>query len=235
VGDAAFQKKCLGKMSEVAGHGRTVLLVSHNLLAVDSLCTRVICLHEGKVVSEGPPGLVTSHYLQNWMPKFEDIIHDDIETAPGNDLIRLRRARVRPQHGESHDKITVRTPFVVEFEYWKFAANTILDLGAEVFNEHGINVFSTGRLGSSPAPAGLLRTSFIVPADLMNNGTYRISLTVVLDGATDVAFWEDIVVFEVHDAASELRGYFHDSWSGVVRPNLEWKTELVELLPADVK
>src|SRR4029077_14416122 len=53
VGDAAFQKKCLGKMDEAAHQGRTVLFVSHNLLAIDSLCTRAICLHEGKMVMEG--------------------------------------------------------------------------------------------------------------------------------------------------------------------------------------
>src|SRR5258708_15725210 len=55
VGDAAFQKKCLGKMGDAAHQGRTVLFVSHSLVAVDSLCTRAICLHEGKVVLDGPP------------------------------------------------------------------------------------------------------------------------------------------------------------------------------------
>src|SRR5271165_3563550 len=55
VGDAPFQKKCLGKMSDAAHQGRTVLFISHNLLAVDSLCSRAICLHEGKIVLEGPP------------------------------------------------------------------------------------------------------------------------------------------------------------------------------------
>ena len=60
VGDAAFQKKCLGKIGDVAHQGRTVLFVSHNMVAVDSLCTRAICLHEGKIVEEGPPGVVTS-------------------------------------------------------------------------------------------------------------------------------------------------------------------------------
>ncbi len=60
VGDAAFQKKCLGKIRDVAGRGRTVLFVSHNMLAVDNLCTRAICLHEGKIVLEGSPASVTS-------------------------------------------------------------------------------------------------------------------------------------------------------------------------------
>ncbi len=228
VGDAAFQKKCLGKIGDAAGQGRTVLFVSHNLVAVDGLCTQAICLHEGRAVLKGPPGLVTSRYLQNWMPKYQEAIYDNIDSAPGNDLIRLRRACVRIQSGTSQDRITVRTPFVVEFEYWKLMAHTALDLAAEVFNEHGINVFSTARFAEPAAPAGLLRSSFSVPGDLMNTGTYRIHLTVLLGGATQVAYWEDIVAFEVHDAASELRGFYHDSWPGALRPNLEWKTECID-------
>jgi lipopolysaccharide transport system ATP-binding protein len=230
VGDAAFQKKCLGKIGDAARQGRTVLFVSHNLLAVDSLCTRAICLHEGKVVLEGSPGSVTSRYLQNWLPTFKEVVYDDISMAPGDNTIRLRMACVRPQNGTSQDLITVRTPLTVEFEYWKLAADTSLDLAAEVFNEHGVNVFTAAKLGEPPAPAGLLRSSFAVPADLMNNGTYRIRLTVMLSGINQIAQWEDLVAFEVHDAASELRGSYHDLWPGAVRPHLEWKTELIEPL-----
>jgi lipopolysaccharide transport system ATP-binding protein len=228
VGDAGFQKKCLGKIGDAAHEGRTVLFVSHNLLAVDSLCTRAICLHEGRVVLEGAPGAVTSRYLQNWLPAFTAVVHDDMATAPGNDFLRLRGARVRAQDGTSQQQLTVRTPLVVEFDYWKMAAHTGLDLAAEVFNEHGVNVFTAAKLGEPPAPAGLLRSSFVVPGDLMNNGTYRIRLTVLLNGIEQVAQWEDLIGFEVHDAASELRGDYHDEWPGAVRPHLEWTTELIE-------
>jgi lipopolysaccharide transport system ATP-binding protein len=236
VGDAVFQKKCLGKIGETAGQGRTILFVSHNMLAVDNLCTRAICLHEGRVVLEGPPASVTSRYLENWLPAFKDVAYDDIETAPGNDMIRLHRVRVRPLHGFPGDELTVRTSFVVEFECWKLASRTRLNLVAEVCNEHGVSVFVTADKDESAAPAGLLRISFTVPADLMNNGTYRISLFVSLNGvgADVIAEWEDLLAFEIHDAASELRGAYHGQWPGTVRPDLEWKTELLEPLPATV-
>ncbi len=236
VGDAAFQKKCLGKMGDAASQGRTVLFVSHNMLAVDSLCTRAICLHEGRVVLEGPPATVTSRYLQNWLPAFKDVVHDNIETAPGNDMIRLHRARVRPLNGSPTDQLTVRTSLIVEFECWKLAPLTRLDLAAEVYNEHGVSVFATTENRDSPAPAGLLRSSFIVPADLMNNGTYRLRLVVFLNGvgANAVADWEDLLAFEIHDTASELRGAYSGHWPGALRPNLVWKTELLEPLPAPV-
>ncbi len=234
VGDAVFQRKCLGKIGDAASQGRTVLFVSHNMLAVDSLCTRAICLHEGRAVLEGPPTTVTSQYLQNWLPAFKNVIHENIETAPGNDAIRLHRARVRPLNGSPTDQLTVRTALVVEFECWKLAAQSQVDLAAEISNEHGVTVFTTTENRESPAPAGLLRSEFIIPADLMNNGTYRLRLMVFLNGIgmNLVADWADLLAFEIHDAASELRGTFHGHWPGTVRPNLAWKTELLEPLPA---
>jgi lipopolysaccharide transport system ATP-binding protein len=236
VGDAAFQKKCLGKMGDAASQGRTVLFVSHNMLAVDRLCTRAICLHEGRIILEGPPATITSRYLQNWLPAFKEVVHDNIETAPGNDMIRLHRARVRPLTGSPTDQLTVRTSLVVEFECWKLTEQSRLDLAAEIFNEHGVSVFATAENRESPAPAGLLRSSFIVPADLMNNGTYRLHFMVFQNGvgAAVVADWEDLLAFEIHDAASELRGAYSGHWPGAFRPNLEWKTELLEPLPLSV-
>jgi lipopolysaccharide transport system ATP-binding protein len=236
VGDAVFQKKCLGKIGDVAGRGRTVLFVSHNMLAVDSLCTRAICLHEGKVVLEGPPLSVTSRYLQNWLPAFREVVHHDIETAPGNDMVRLHRAHIRPLNGSFPDQLTVRTSFAVEFEYWKLTPHTRLFFAAQIYNEHGVSVFATADSSVSIAPASLLRSWFTVPADLMNKGTYRLHLVVFLNsiGATVAAEWEDLLVFEIHDAPSELRGAFHGQWPGTVRPNLEWKTEFLEPLPVSV-
>jgi lipopolysaccharide transport system ATP-binding protein len=234
VGDAVFQKKCLGKIGDAAVQGRTVLFVSHNLVAVESLCTRALCLHEGKVVLEGPAASVTSRYLQNWLPSYSEVVHENIETAPGNEVLRLHRARVRPLHGSAADQITVRTPFIVEVECWKIAPNTRLNLAASVFNEHRVAVFATAEIEELPLQAGLLRSSFTVPADLMNNGTYSIHLRVFQNGigGSIAADWEDLLVFEIHDAASELRGAFHGNWPGTVRPKIALKTEWMEPLPA---
>jgi len=228
VGDAAFQKKCLGKMGDAAHRGRTVLFVSHNLLAVDSLCTRAICLHQGKVVTEGPPGQVTSRYLKNWIPASTEVIYEDIGSAPGNDLFRLRRASVRPANGSPADPITVRTPFVVEFEYWKLVPHVSLDLGVYVYNEQGIPLFETGWYGEPPAPAGLLRSWFLVPGDLLNNGTHRIELRVCLGGIAEVFRLDNLLVFDIHDA-SDLQGLYLGAWYGAMRPHLKWTTEQIDL------
>ena len=228
VGDAIFQKKCLGKMGDVAHQGRTVLFVSHNLLAVDSLCSRAICLHEGKIVMDGPPGQVTSLYLKKWIPGSTEVLYEDIGSAPGNEMIRLRRACVRPLNGSPSDLITVRTSFVVEFEYWKLVQHVNLVLGVDVYNEQGTHLFNTDMYDESPAPAGLLRSWFVVPGDLMNNGTHRIGLGIFLsDRITPWFRLDNLLAFEIQDA-SDLRGQFHEVWPGAMRPYLEWKTKQMD-------
>src|SRR2546428_106148 len=83
--------------------------------------------------------------------------------APGNQTIRIRRASAHPVDGSPSDFITVRTPLVVEFEYWKLVPQMRLDLGAGVYNEHGTLIFSTGSYSEPAAKAGLLRSWFVIP------------------------------------------------------------------------
>jgi lipopolysaccharide transport system ATP-binding protein len=230
VGDAAFQKKCLGKMGEVAHQGRTILFVSHNLLAVDSLCSNVICLNEGRVMLQGPARQVTSRYLKECVKSsgLTEVRFDEIEIAPGNDQIRLHRACVRPLNGSAADRITVRTPFVVEFEYWVLVAPVSVELSVNVYDGYETLLFCTWSAGGRSA--GLLRSAFVVPGDLLNTGRHRIHLGVYLGRSTEALNLGDSLLFEVQDAA-DFRGLYHGDWPGVVRPHLEWKTEQLGPLP----
>jgi lipopolysaccharide transport system ATP-binding protein len=65
VGDASFQKKCLGKMKDVAHGDRTVLFVSHNMAAIENLCDRVLLVDHGRLITSGPPRQVIERYLSN--------------------------------------------------------------------------------------------------------------------------------------------------------------------------
>jgi len=85
VGDASFQKRCLGKMSDVAKAGRTILFVSHNMAAIESLCSRVILIEDGRLVVDDEPDVGVSAYLQRarLANAAEDVTYLDIpENAP---------------------------------------------------------------------------------------------------------------------------------------------------------
>jgi lipopolysaccharide transport system ATP-binding protein len=232
VGDAEFQKKCLGKMSDVAKGGRTVLFVSHNMAAIQTLCRRVIWINNGSIVQDGQSTEVVSNYLKASSTATTERVWNDIATAPGNDQVRIRRACVRPENGSASDQITIRTPFVMEFEYWNLKPNAYLNLSVHLYNEQGIVVFATGPVREPvwhghPFPVGLFRSMFHVPGDLLNDRIHRVGLLVVRDQENGIYFYDDILVFDVHDVAEKGKAWY-GKWPGAVRPNLEWSTELVE-------
>ncbi|HEX8475879.1 MAG TPA: polysaccharide ABC transporter ATP-binding protein [Pyrinomonadaceae bacterium] len=241
VGDASFQKKCLGKMGSVAREGRTVLFVSHNLTAMQSLCNRMLWLNQGELVADGTSRQVVGNYLKTSFSTQTEQIWDDIGTAPGNETVRLRSARVRPVDGSHTDSITVRTPFVFEFEFWNLVPETVLNLSLVLVNEEATVLFNTGPMTRQeadshadatdwhgrPFPAGLFRSVCYVPGNLLNDGAVNVQLHVIKDQSIGIFFLDSVLSFDVREDAS-MRKDWYGKMIGAVRPVLEWKTELVE-------
>jgi lipopolysaccharide transport system ATP-binding protein len=232
VGDMAFQKKCLGKLDEAAKEGRTVLFVSHNMVAVQSLCTRVVWLDKGEIQAQGEARTVVSQYLREALALRVEQIWDDIETAPGNEQVRIRHASAGPANGVTTDLISVETPVTVEFEFWNLVPGAYLNLSVVVSTKEGHPIFNTGSGGEriwqdKPFPAGLFRSRFHIPGDLLNDGTHRVHLYVIQDQSRPIFDLDDILVFDVEET-SERRGGWFGKWIGAVRPNLEWQTEMIE-------
>ena len=231
VGDIAFQKKCLGKMGQVATAGRTVLFVSHNMTAVENLCSRVLWIDGGKVVEDGAPSSVIASYLNSSYSTATESIWRVRSEAPGNDDFRLHRAAVHPLGGSSADPIMVHTPFVIEFDYWNQQTDAHLDLSIQLYNEQGILVFDVGRAvqpvwPDGQIPVGLLRDLCHIPGDLLNDGMYRVELVVSKEQRA-IYRHPDLLVFDVQDSA-ERRGGWYGKWPGAIRPALQWTTETAE-------
>jgi lipopolysaccharide transport system ATP-binding protein len=229
VGDAAFQKKCLGKMSDVAHEGRTVILVSHNMTAVETLCNRAVWIDKGQVVEEGPSGEVVSKYLSTASTVEAERVWHDLASAPGNEHVRLTRATVRPAAGAPGDRIALDSPILLEFEYLNQRPNARLDLILEVYNQQRVFVVHTASWSepiwsARPRPTGLYRTTCRIPGKLLNADTYSVTLRIIRDEGHPDVILPDTVVFEV--AEDTDRDTYH-KWLGAVRPDLEWTTDLV--------
>jgi len=232
VGDAAFQKKCLGKMSEVSQNGRTVIFVSHNMAAVQNLCSRVLWLAAGHIVEDGEPTRVISNYLKTTLTTMSQQTWPDPAAAPGNDRVRMRRAAVVPAVAEFEDHFTVRTPLRVEFEYWNLIAGKALDLAVVIRTEEGYPIFSTSsgrdpRWAGQSFPVGLYRSSFEIPGDLLNDGVHRVELSIRRNERQVIYRLDDVLVFDIIDTAEDRMGFF-GKWVGAVRPPFEWQTSLIE-------
>lgn len=223
VGDASFQKKCLGKMQEVSTGGRTVLFVSHNMTAVRELCERVVWLNDGKVARIGNTDKIVSEYLHENAGAVHEQVWTDKERMPGNEKVRMRMARLSPEPEDA--PISVNTPLIVEFEYWNACPDTELNLTLYLNSLEGTCVFNSD---SSPQiyPAGFIRETCRIPGNLLNDGTYRMTIMVVKDRSFDIYKHEDILVFDVQDVERECRWY--GKWPGFVRPQLQWTSKYIE-------
>lgn len=231
VGDTAFQKKCLGKMNSVAKEGRTILFVSHNMSAVQSLCERVVWLDRGGIRGEGSPAEVVSRYLKASSSSLAEQEWTDAATAPGNDLVRLRRVCIRPKDGSPSDSITTGIPIVLEIEFWNLMPDTDLNLNIQLITEDEVVAFTSVSIReqmwrSTPFSVGLFRSECHIPADLLNAFRYRIRLRVVKDRSHVIHQQDDVLVFDVQESPDFQIGWY-GKMQGAVRPLLQWHTHRV--------
>jgi lipopolysaccharide transport system ATP-binding protein len=230
VGDAAFQRKCLGKMNDVARKGRTIVFVSHNMVALRSLCDRVVWLEGGVVVQDGPGATVISQYLRRSLSARLGAFWPDNETAPGNQEVRLLSAQIVPESDES--TIFVETPLSISVTYRVLQAGILLNTSLAVYNSEDICVFNTI---SPPTdrPAGLVREVCLVPGKLLNDGTYRVRVMIVKDTGVLLIDHLDAVTFQITESARPFNWY--GKWVGVVRPELAWASEALPETSRDAR
>jgi len=231
VGDAEFQKKCLGKMRRVsAEEGRTVLFVSHNMTAINSLCDRAMLMAGGEVAMVGLPEEVVRGYLT---PDRPDEAHrrmwDRPELAPGDDRVRLRRVEAIPCGG-GFERVA---PFEICVEYWNRVEGANLIVEVVVAASDGAVVFHSlssedPRIGNAARAAGLYRSSCRVPAGLLNAGDYRIDVHFIHGAMTAYTPFEGALSLTIADTAPRGDFIYLGRFLGHVHPKLDWRTERLE-------
>ena len=233
VGDASFQKKCLGKIEDAAKGGRTVVFISHNMTAVSGLCERVIWLDSGRIVEDGPAADTVKKYLAKSVMSMDlcEEAWDDPGEAPGNDIVRFHKVGVRRQDGRLSDPLTMQTPFLAEIECWNLVPDTQLHITLHLYTAEGIIAFTTASLdGERLLPEGLFRCVCSFPGNLLNSGSHRFVVLVVRNSSTVIYRHESRVSFDIIDAGERQGAYFGRE-PGVVQPVLKWTTECLGKAP----
>jgi lipopolysaccharide transport system ATP-binding protein len=230
VGDAHFQKKCLGKMRQSQRAGRTVLFVSHNMAMITSLCSRCLLFDRGKLsLDAAPTAAVLSYYGSGG--GLSAAHHDYSGALPvGDDQARLISVSVTALDGEVRPEILITEPFKICMRY-----RLLQDIaGQPVPNFHfltadGAYAFVSSPTRSADAKAGHYQAECHVPAHFLNEGAYSVSvaLTSYFDQAPLRSnFYEQHAVsFNVRDPMDETVNRF--GWNGpipgIVRPRLDWE------------
>jgi lipopolysaccharide transport system ATP-binding protein len=225
VGDAAFQKKCLGKMGDVAKQGRTILFVSHNLTAVKGLCPRTLLLDKGQIVASGPTEQVVLNYIQSGMQTRMEQNWVDPASAPGGTDVRLHQLSITPLGQKADQPITVETAIRLDAAFWNYVPDAVLNFSVVIYNIEGVAIFNTGSIARSFS-AGLVRGSFVIPADFLNDDTYTVRVLIVKDTSVVLLDINDALTFEVQD--SMRHGNWYGKWIGTIRPKFDWQLSVEE-------
>lgn len=225
VGDAEFQKKCLGKMGDVASEGRTVLFVSHNMVAVQTLCRRAILLKEGQLTGQGEPADMITEYLQGFTIQDQVSEWEAPESAPGNDVLKIKSVKIVPEDDQEDGLISMQDQVNIETEFWSMLPERTVHLTYHLLNEQGIVVFTTWSSPTKYDP-GVYRSVFQIPGGLLNSGIYHLKLLIVENGARATYTNNGIASFSVVDVSARGGAYMGKE-PGVVQPVLQWRTESV--------
>ena len=220
VGDAEFQKKCLGRMKDVSNNeGRTILFVSHNMAAVKSLCTKGLVLKQGNLVFQGSQ-LDAVNYYQSSHEANSSFSHDgNMHTAPGNDNIRVLEFFVLPLSG---DVLTISSGLEFKLSFYNHKENINLDVTFELVNLDEVVVFHHGVFISTDknSEKGIYNVSGKLPPDFLNTGSYRFNIIFGENQRYALFSIQDLVLFEV---LNETLGSNSLTLPGVTRPHIPYE------------
>jgi homopolymeric O-antigen transport system ATP-binding protein len=233
VGDISFQRKCLNKMKTVSESGRTVLFVSHDMSAINRLCSRAIWLKNGRLAKDGETSEVVTAYLNEQAATGAEKSWENARKAPGNEITRLRRVRVCNEAGETTSSMDIRRPIGIEMTYEVLEAGKILVPNFHFYNEQGACIFIAHDWSEpwryTPRPAGIYTSTAWIPGNFLAEGYVFVTVVVSTYQPLTVHFTErDAVTFNVIDSldGDSARGDYAGVLPGVVRPILEWETKI---------
>ncbi|RAU82368.1 ABC transporter ATP-binding protein [Pontibacter arcticus] len=229
VGDNDFQKKCLGKMNEIAQtDGRTILFVSHSMQAVNTLCTKALWLQNGNVKEWGTANDIVNKYVASVQKHRLQQEWDTIENAPGNDNIRVKSVEIVPHLNNPNDMIDIRTALTFKFQFWNLQEHVNISARILLFSYTGECVFNVLSPIVNCFKPGILEGECTIPGNFLNDGSYYISMNFLKDSATHLLDFNECVSFDMEDYRGDLQWF--GKWWGAVRPQFPVHLEQKEMV-----
>ena len=221
VGDAEFQKKAIGKMQDISrGEGRTILFVSHNMAAVETLCTRAISLENGVIVDEGNPTNIISNYLSKNSISNRILNFESLDKAIGNDKIKILYAGIENASSDDiNDVIDVTSAIDFRLKIINLTESKLISLGYDLRTIKGDVVFGSGSKFDSDLQL-VTELKCEIPANFLNNNVYQIHLYIHTANRNELFQDTEFLTFEVKDIKRES-GYL-GKVNGLIRPELPW-------------
>jgi lipopolysaccharide transport system ATP-binding protein len=226
VGDAEFQRKCLGKIGQVAESGRTILFVSHNMQAVTRLCTKGILLEKGQVVAQGPAAEIVDRYVQDSAAKnvSRDFENDERYKHAVVQLVSV--GIFRPDGSPCPSMVEIGDELHIKIRYRTRKPEFGFRVAVNLFTQ-GVCAFTTmERTEQVRNEAGEYCSTVVVPSHLLTEGEYNMNLSMfTFRGVKEHIISNQFILnFQVTDLldGNSARGDYSSAWAGIVRPMLNW-------------
>ena len=225
VGDAEFQKKALGKMKDVSEKdGRTVLFVSHNMQAMNSLCQKILFMHNGRINSIGDTQTIINEYL---LKTGNNITSNswNLANAPGDDTVKLLEVRLTDENSENINCVDFNNGAFVEYTYRILKDGLHPVPNVHIFDKYNDYILvSTANHNDVNNMPGLYITRVELPPHFLNDGQYTIGVAVSTLLPHIVHFYEkEALRFEVVENMEGRNTAYRGKMPGLIRPLLEWK------------
>lgn len=199
VGDAEFQKKCLGKMENVSKEGRTVIFVSHNMGSINKLCDKAIWLVQGKVKNIGKPELIIDKYLSQSYSNKSHVQFSEQAQKKG----QILSVSLFNQLGQSTSDFPNGSTVIAEIEFTINESVKGCHLACIITTIDGIHLFSTADTDAIPElfqirNSGKYKARAIIPTEFLNTGTYHMAVGI---GIPNIESFDrqEAVTFCLHD------------------------------------
>jgi lipopolysaccharide transport system ATP-binding protein len=229
VGDAEFQKKCLGKMKDVASSGRTVLFVSHNMDAVRSHCGRAIWLRQGQLCLDGDVLDVTAQYINESLTIDSESAGEvfwmaEVDKPPGCEEALLRGVRLIGPSGKVQTVFDADKNIHVEIYYEIRRRVPGARFNLHLLTAEGERAFSTTDCGAreEAEPPGLYKSVCLIPGGLLNHRNYVVEISFYIPLGGILIPRRECLRFSVTGTGNQGPN-FETNWPGVVCPKLPWK------------
>jgi len=224
VGDAAFQKKCLGKMEDVGKEGRTIIFVSHNMAAVSQLCQKGVLLAEGKIILESRIDKITSQYLHQISssddafiklaePQYSELFFQEISILDNKDILS--------------NELDSCSSFRIKLNYTVNEHLKEVELAIRIKSSNSIPVFTTiysdssdrDKMNKSP---GNYTASVEIPGSFLMPGTYTLTCSAFRFNDKMFAVHQDVLRFNISDTGSKVAKYNHYHDIGMILVDFPW-------------
>jgi lipopolysaccharide transport system ATP-binding protein len=215
VGDAEFQKKCLGKMKDVSEGGRTVLFVSHNMTAIKSLCSQGLLLKNGKISSFGEINKVVNNYQLLFSPASKTVF-DANSKISGNSRIHLNSIELENSSGQG--SFFIDEPLTIIISLTNKDIFTPMNVNLFFNTPDGTNIFATCSL-QKEFKKGDLNLKCKIPANFLNDNLYSIDIMAVSNSEPVLEVKDSLVI----EGLEPSRGIgWLGKFPGFIRPSFEW-------------